>query len=213
LGRRGAKLAVKSVLSLSDTATAAAVDFVSSGPIHRSPDLVERAWKLPVAKLYSPLLSQGFTSICGPTSVANVLRSMGIQSGKNPLRGFGVRPMSLDQLASEAAEVVPSGWWVRAVRPRTVDELRAELRTSNDPNRRYIANFTRVPLFGRGGGHHSPLGGFLEAEDLAFVLDVNAAYGPWLVSTEALFGAIDTMANWSTQQTRGLVRFEREPEA
>jgi len=49
-----------------------------------------------VSKLYAPLLSQGFTSRCGPTSVTNVLRSMGVDAGKNPLlRGFGVRAMAL----------------------------------------------------------------------------------------------------------------------
>src|SRR5205823_10150837 len=99
---------------------------------------------------------------CGPTSVANVLRSMGAVTGKNPLRGFGLRAMSLDQLVREAAGVLPGGWRADAVRPRTVDELRVDLRASNDESRRYVINFARSPLFGAGGGHHSPLGGFLE---------------------------------------------------
>jgi hypothetical protein len=118
--------------------------------------------------------------------------------------------MSLDQLAVESAEVLPAGWQVRVIRPRTVDELRAELLTSNEPNRRTIANFARGPLFGRGVGHHSPIGGYLEPEDLAFVLDVNASFGPWLVGTAHLFDAINTIADRSTGKTRGLVRFERE---
>jgi hypothetical protein len=119
--------------------------------------------------------------------------------------------MSLDQLAHESAAVLPSGWQARVVRPRAVDELRAELLASNEPGRRYVANFARGPLFGRGGGHHSPIGGYLEAEDLAFVLDVNASYGPWLVGTAHLFEAINTPAGWSGGETRGLVRFERGP--
>jgi Phytochelatin synthase len=119
--------------------------------------------------------------------------------------------MSLEQLASESAEVAPAGWQVQVVRPRTVDELRAELRTSNELKRRYVANFARGPLFGRGGGHHSPIGGYLEAEDLAFVLDVNASFGPWVVATSRLFDAINTTADWATGKTRGLVRFERLP--
>jgi hypothetical protein len=173
--------------------------------------LLERAFELPVAKTYLPLLSQSFTSICGPTSVANVLRSMGVRSRPNPLRGIGLRAMSLDQLATESAEKVPAGWQTRVLRPRTVDELRAELLTTNEPNRRYVANFSRGPLFGRGGGHHSPIGGYLETEDLAFVLDVNASFGPWLVDPMHLFSAINTTADWSTGKTRGLVRFERLP--
>jgi hypothetical protein len=171
--------------------------------------LLERAWALPVARLYSPLGSQGLTSVCGPTSVANVLRSMQVRTGKNPLRGFGVRAMSLEQLVSEAADVVPPGWRVQAVRPRSVDELRTELRASNGDDRRYVANFSRSPLFGGGGGHHSPIGGFLEEEDLAFVLDVNSRFGPWLVSTERFFEAVHTIADRSTGATRGLARFER----
>jgi hypothetical protein len=189
--------------------SSAPVESIRSDPAYQRADLLEKAWALPVARLYSPLLSQGFTSVCGPTSVANVLRSMQVRTGKNPLRGIGLRAMSLDQLVSEASEVVPTGWQVRALRPRTVDELRAELRASNDERRRYVLNFSRAPLFGRGGGHHSPLGGFLEAEDLAFVLDVNAGFGPWLVSPERLFDAMNTTADWSTGDKRGLARFER----
>jgi hypothetical protein len=177
-------------------------------PTWQRPDLLEKAWALPVARLYSPLLSQGLTSICGPTSVANVLRSMQVRTGKNPLRGIGLRAMSLDQVANESAEVVPPGWRVRAVRPRTIDELRVELRASNDERRRYVANFSRSPLFGGGGGHHSPLGGYLEEEDLAFVLDVNSSFGPWLVSTERFLQALNTTADWSTGASRGLTRFE-----
>jgi Phytochelatin synthase len=171
--------------------------------------LIERAWALPVARLYAPLLSQGWWSICGPTSVANVLRSMGVKSSKNPLRGFGLRPMALDQVAAESKAVVPPVWRVQAARPTSVDVLRAELRHSNELNLRLIANFSRGTLFGRGGGHHSPIGGYLEHEDLAFVLDVNSSFGPWLVSSARLFEAMSTIADWTTGKTRGLVRFER----
>ena len=182
---------------------------IRSSPAYQRRELLERAWALPVAKLYSPLLSQSFTSICGPTSVANVLRSMGVRAGRNPLRGFGVRAMSLDQLASEAADVVPSGWRVRSVRPDSLEALRAELRASNDERYRFVTNFARTSLFGGGSGHHSPIGGYLEEEDLAFVLDVNSGYGPWLVSAERLLEAMNTTADWATGKTRGLARFER----
>jgi hypothetical protein len=171
--------------------------------------LIEKAWALPVAKLYAPLLSQGITSLCGPTSVANVLRSMGVLAGKNPLRGFGVRPMALEQLANEAAEAVPAPWRVSAVRPKTLEEFRAELRSSNDEKRRFVINFARLPLFGGGSGHHSPIGGYLEEEDLVFVLDVNSNFGPWLVTPERLFGAMNTVADWVSGKTRGLARFDR----
>ena len=186
----------------------AAAPSIKSHPTWQRADLLAKAWALPVAKLYAPLQSQGFTSICGPTSVSNVLRSMRVRAGKNPLKGFGVRAMSLEQVANESADVVPTGWTVRAVRPASADELRAELRASNDQRRRLITNFARSSLFGGGSGHHSPIGGYLEEEDLAFVLDVNAGYGPWLVSTERLFDAMNTVADWSTGKTRGLARFD-----
>ncbi len=182
---------------------------IRSHPTFQHSNLLKKAWVLPVAKLYSPLLSQGFTSICGPTSVANVLRSMGVRAGKNPLKGFGVRAMSLDQLAAESSEIVPAPWRVTAVRPDSAEALRSELRASNDGSRRFVTNFARSSLFGGGSGHHSPIGGYLEEEDLAFVLDVNAGYGPWLVSTERLFDAMNTVADWATGRTRGLARFER----
>src|SRR5262249_942982 len=167
--------------------SSAPFESIRSSPTYQRPDLLEKAWELPVAKLYSPLLSQGFTSVCGPTSVANVLRSMRVPAKKNPLRGLGLRPMSLDQLASEAAEGVRPEGHVRPVRPETGGGLGDELRASNDQRRRYVTNFARWSLFGGGGGHHSPLGGFLEHEDLAFVLDVNPGFGPWLVSSQRLF--------------------------
>lgn len=155
-------------------------------------------------------MSQSFTSICGPTSVANVLKSMGVQTDRNPFRRMGVRAMSLEQLADESTEVVPLPWQVSAMRPPTVDALRGLLKTSNDIQHRFVTNFARTSLFGGGSGHHSPIGGYLENEDLAFVLDVNARFGPWLVSAERLFDAMNTVADWSTGKKRGLVHFRRE---
>lgn len=172
------------------------------------PDVLTKAWALPVAQTYQPLRSQGFRSICGPTSVSNVLRSVGIDAPANPLKGFGLRAMSLEQVAREGGEVMPEGWAAAVVRAPTVEALRDELRHANELNRRYIANFSRGPLFGRGGGHHSPLGGYLEAEDLVFVLDVNRGFGPWLAPTERMFEAMNTVDR-GDGRTRGLVRFER----
>ncbi len=178
---------------------------IRAHPSYQHAAALERAWALPVAKLYAPLLSQSFTSLCGPTSVANVLRSIGVETGGNPFPRMGLRPMSLDQLATEAAELLPDGWQARAVRPPTVEALRGELRASNNPSRRYVVNFSRAQLFGHGGGHHSPLGGYLEADDLAFILDVNSGFAPWLVSADRLFEAVNTSAG---PRMRGLVVFE-----
>jgi hypothetical protein len=67
------------------------------------------------------------------------------------------------------------------------------LRRSNDPTRRYLINFDRKQIFGAGVGHHSLIGGCLEAEDLVFVLDVNRDFQPWLVERSRLFAATNTL--------------------
>lgn len=171
-------------------------------------ELLEQALSLPSARRYHPLLSQSAFSICGPTSVANVLRSIGEDRGKNPFSRFGLRAMSLDQVTDESAEILPTTWKVETVRVPDAEALRDELRASNEPEHRFIANFSRRPIFAHGGGHHSPLGGYLEREDLALVLDVNAGYGPWLVSAEKLFEAVSTMDR-GDGRSRGLVRYSR----
>ena len=71
-----------------------------------------------------------------------------------------------------------------------------------------MINFHRRPLFGAGGGHHSPIGGYLEPEDLVFVLDVNERFGPWLVSSDRLFEAMDSVDS-SSGMKRGLLRMTR----
>src|SRR6185503_5466000 len=100
--------------------------------VRDDPSLLARAWELPVARRYAPLLSQSWLAICGPTSVANVLRSVQLKTGRNPLRGIGLRAMSLEQIVRESAEVMPPPWKVEALRPDSVDALRAALHASND---------------------------------------------------------------------------------
>ena len=77
-------------------------------------------------------------------------------------------------------------------------------------------NFSRAPIFGAGGGHHSPIALAVvrrivkdadEAEDFVFVLDVNADFQPWLVERERLFAAVDTVDS-SSGQKRGLLRID-----
>jgi Phytochelatin synthase len=70
---------------------------------------------------------------------------------------------------------------ITLLRDLSEEQFQEHLRRSNDPGRRYIVNFSRERIFGAGVGHHSPIGGYLEAEDLVFVLDVNQNYQPWLV--------------------------------
>lgn len=172
-----------------------------------------RAWQLPVAASYRPrVLFQPNGSVCGPTSVANVLRSLGRESADvdSVLAGTGKcwsgvcwMGLSLDELAEVTRHATARK--VTVLRNLSLARFREELRQTNDPSRRYIVNFQRAPLFGQGGGHHSPIAGFLEAEDLVLVLDVNANFKPWLVTSERLFKAVDT---GDADQKRGLLRIE-----
>lgn len=189
---------------------------IRSQATFQAPALLEKAWALPVAATYPhPLQSQTNPSACGPTSVSNLLSSLTAPKsasevashGAGCVAGFCFGGLTLAQLHDAAAPVLPGGWTVTVVHPASVEALRDELRHANDLKRRYLVNFHRFPLFGMGGGHHSPIGGYLEGDDLVFVLDVNANYGPWLVPTARLFEALDTV-DGSSSEKRGLLRFE-----
>jgi len=186
---------------------------IATLPAYQDRALLERAWSLPVAKTFPrPLLSQGNPTVCGPASLANVLRSEGVATTIDRAAeaagctwGLCLTGRTLDQLAAGAKAL---GLEASVLRPSTVEGLREELRHANDPSRRYLVNFHRGPLFGRGGGHHSPIGGYLEDLDLVFVLDVNASYGPWLVPVERLFAAMNTDDDTSGQK-RGLLLLKK----
>ena len=191
------------------------VPSIATAATYRDTALLDRAWALPVAATFDRrVVSQSNGSVCGPASVANILRSLGQRdaSQANVLEGSGkcgsgycFMGLTLDELAEIAQKKTSKK--VTIVRDITIDELRAHLQRSNDPSRRYLVNFHRGLLFGKGHGHHSPIAGYLEAEDLALILDVNDDFGPWLVSTERLFRAINSIDS-SSGKKRGLLVFE-----
>lgn len=178
--------------------------------------LLERAWALPAARLYrAHFESQGNGSFCGPTSVVDVVRSTGgeadqehVLEGSGISAVFGVLPggITIDQLAALARTRMP-GRAVTVHRDLALEDLRALARHANDPAVRMIANFHRGPLFARGGGHHSPIGGYLEPEDLVFVLDVNETYHPWLAPSARLLEAM-SVVDPASGRTRGVVSIE-----
>lgn len=111
--------------------------------------------------------------------------------------------LTLDELAVVARNKTRRS--VRVLRDLTPEQFKEHLRRSNTISRRYIINFNRAPIFGAGAGHHSPIGGYLEAEDLVFVLDVNRDYQPWLVERSRLFAAMDT---FDGERKRGMLLIE-----
>lgn len=178
--------------------------------------LIARAWTLPVAAAYarSPYEYQANPSFCGPTSIANLLRSHGAAADQRsviagsdvrPLFGILPRGLTLDQEAELLRHA--TGRRVAVLRDLDLAAFRAELARSNDPATRYIINFHRGPLFGEGHGHFSPVLGYLTEEDLVFVGDVNRDFQPFLVSAERLHAAMDTFDS-DAGQKRGLLRLE-----
>jgi hypothetical protein len=181
--------------------------------VSRTQDAIERAWKLPVAASFARELHwQSNVSLCGPASLANVLRSFGeLATTERAVlaetglcwTGFCIPGLTLDELADLARRKTRRT--VTVLRDISAEEFREHLRQSNDPGGRYIINFTRKAIFGAGAGHHSPIGGYLEDEDLVFVLDVNRDYQPWLVERARLFDAMNT---WDGDRKRGMLRIE-----
>lgn len=190
---------------------------ITSTADYQDPARLRAAFALPVASRYESagILFQPNGSKCGPTSVANVARTFEMNgatsdtvlegTGKCAFFGICMMGLTLEELADVTRHATKRN--VTIVRDLTLGELRRHLARANDPSRRYIANFNRGPLFGIEMGHHSPIAGYLESEDLVLVLDVNETYKPWLVKSERLFEAIDTV-DGATGKKRGLLVVE-----
>jgi len=183
------------------------------GSVTRSASDLDRAWNLPVASTFKKEVSwQSNPSMCGPASVANALRSLGgtATSENAVLAGTGrcwtgicFMGLTLDELGDVTRSKTDRT--VSVLRDLSPEQFQQHLRRANEPGRRYIVNFSRKEIFGAGTGHHSPIGGYLEPEDLVFVLDVNRDYQPWLIERARLFAAMDT---WDGKKKRGLLLIE-----
>lgn len=221
LGLGAAALAILPNLLFGDGVDYASVASIKKEASYQDPALLAAAFELPNAARYQSagIEYQANGSFCGPTSVANALRSTGadpkIATQKQMLDGtniettFGVLlgGITLDQLADVAIARFPRAAEISLYRDLELDALRALLVKANDPAYRLIANFHRGPLFATGGGHHSPIAGYLADKDLVLVLDVNEKYKPWLVSSERLFRAIDTVDK-SSGKKRGVLEIK-----
>ena len=204
---------VKLAPLLTDGKQYAQVVSVETRSDFRHPALLRRAWALPVAARYLawPYEYQDNPSYCGPTSVANLLHSMGhgvdqhrVINGTRfePTFGILLGGLTLDELADLLRQ--RTARQVEVVRPASLAVFRALVAQSNDPAVREIVNFHRGPLFARGHGHFSPVLGYLPDRDLVFVGDVNRDYRPYLVPTERLWQAAATIDS-ATGRPRGLL--------
>ncbi|HEX5357419.1 MAG TPA: phytochelatin synthase family protein [Aquabacterium sp.] len=203
--------------SASPTSVESGASPIQADRVWQDAVLLDKAWRLPVAARYKPHLEfQRNLTFCGPTSVANVGHSWGLPgdqttmldgTGIDTVWGYLPTGLTLDQLAG----VVRHRFKDRRTtvwRGLDLPAFRALLLRANGPDRRYIVNFSRTPLFGKGGGHHSPIAGYLTQEDLVLVLDVNSDFGPWLVKPERLLAAMNTVDS-SSGKPRGLLLIEQ----
>ncbi len=186
---------------------------IEHGHDYRDAVLMQQAWHQPVAANFAAhaFEFQHNQSFCGPTSAADVLHSLGDSRSQDEMLagtaydtmfGYLLGGLSLDQEADLLHR--QSGRPVTVLRGLSLDLFRAEMRAVNDPHRRYVVNFHRGPLFGRGHGHFSPLLAYLPDRDLVLVGDVNSNYRPFLVPTPRLWRAVDTLDN-ATGKKRGLI--------
>jgi hypothetical protein len=186
---------------------------IVAASVTQTPDAIERAWQLPAARTFHhQVLAQSNRSVCGPSSLANVFRSLS-EAAKTESEvlagtgrcwtGFCLFGLTLDELAGVARAHTTRK--VTVLRDLTPDEFRDHLRRSNDTGRRYVINFRRREIFGAGVGHFSPIAGYLENEDLIFVLDVNDNVRPWLIERSRLFAAMNTLDG---DKKRGLLLIE-----
>lgn len=194
----------------------AQVESIERAPHYQNAAALAEAWKLPVAEAYAKdgFEYQANPSICGPTSIANLLQSAGgtetqdaVLKDSGVFNIFGLLPggVTLDQAAAILEK--ETGKRVTVLRDLDAETFREHMRNANDPGRRYIANFHRGPLFGRGHGHFSPILGYLADEDEVFVGDVNDDYKPWLAKSERLLEAMNTTDS-ATGKSRGLLLVE-----
>jgi hypothetical protein len=216
--KRAARFAVVSILLLcaagyfTVSSSSVSPEAIQSSVIHR-PELIDRAWRFPVAATFkSEVTWQSNGSRCGPASVANTFRSLGEEEKTEAkvLQGTGkcwtgvcFMGLTLDELADIA--LTKTHRKVTVLRNLTAEEFREHMKRANEPSRRYIINFSREKIFGAGVGHFSPIGGYLDTEDLVFVLDVNEHYKPWLIQRDRLFSAMDTLDG---EKKRGLLLIE-----
>jgi hypothetical protein len=108
----GGSVAILPSLLWGDHADYSHVVSIKNAPGYQDPVLLEKAWALPVAELYRAHIEfQQNASVCGPTSIANVLHSLHRSADQaSILEGTGIPTVmgylpggvTLDQLAAIA---------------------------------------------------------------------------------------------------------------
>ncbi len=213
LRRKATGLVVRLRPTFTALRSTAKASSIRNSPEFQDASLLEAAWNLPVARAYGrgdyPV--QLNPSLCGAASIAAVLRSQNreiaqtdVVAGVSHRLWFGILfgGLTLDQVADLMHRHIRGP--VSVLRDMPLDAFRRELWRFNDPAWRFIANFHRGPLFGHGHGHFSPLLAYLSERDLVLVGDVNRHYRPFLVRSDRLWLAMNTVDR-ATGRRRGLI--------
>jgi len=148
-----------------------------------------------------PLVYQTRQAFCGVASVSNVLQSFGREAREQDeivkSEGFGTgywdvftSGLTLEQL-SELMEL-QGDFTTTIERPKSIAEMHAVLELLDDENVRIIVNYSRMPMFGKNVGHHTPIGDYNKNNGRVLLLDVKEGYGNYLVEPETLFVSIST---------------------
>src|SRR3954447_15222057 len=114
--------------------------------VTRSEVAVENAWALPAASTFKRELTwQSNPSLCGPASIANVLRSLGetatsetaVLAGTGRCwTGFCFMGLTLDELGDVTR--LKTSRTVSVLRDLSPEQFQQHLRRANEPGRRYI---------------------------------------------------------------------------
>ncbi len=183
---------------------------IKNKEFYQDDKLINKVVQSPVAQAYIQggleyQLREGF---CSSATIRCILKSIPNMSYENipPVKGGASIPTIVKNNIDNATNGLTKTTIVYG--SDGYDAFRQVLKKANDPRFRVGANFLRSPLFGYispwfvpfhfilglFGGHFSPIIGYLEDEDLVAIFDVNHTYGGiYLVESQRLFGAIDTI--------------------
>ncbi|OQR90586.1 hypothetical protein ACHHYP_20214 [Achlya hypogyna] len=207
---------------LAPVVRAAKYEEFEKAPHYKDAALLARVWASPVGQLYlrGPLEYQRREGYCSIATQRNLLKSLpGFDAAALPPATGGAAT------ATEFTTCLTENSRGR-LSPRVIfgsegeEAVTAALRLANDPGHRVAVNFLHATLSGTGplwlpwnmmlgvvSGHFSVVLGYLEAEDLVAVFDVNDSYGAYLVERRRLLEAI-AAPDLSSNRARALIVVE-----
>eukprot|EP01125_Pyxidicula_operculata_P020369 TRINITY_DN7518_c0_g2_i1.p1 TRINITY_DN7518_c0_g2~~TRINITY_DN7518_c0_g2_i1.p1 ORF type:complete len:252 (-),score=38.09 TRINITY_DN7518_c0_g2_i1:80-835(-) len=190
---------------------------INSGSTYQDPELLDRAWKSPVASLLAKeggIVYQPSEGYCGVATVNNILATLNEKQIPHHRS-----PYTLSQLKVklESCDIDHKIEAIDLFTGENKEELAKLFRTQlNDTRYRFLANFLRGPLFYSDSrnifkrffsGHWSPVLSYLPDKDLIMVGDCNKKYNAWLVPVDRFVDAIHTRDYFQSGNAwRGVLR-------